>query len=109
MLAGRQTTMAGTTEFDDQAPVTVPWLGMEVRAHDGIVLGRVVGRFESGPCAGRLRVHGDAAQFQRHAATGTAVFAIPVRAVAGRRHGALVLDTTANAARHRWLMHFVEP
>ena len=83
-------------------------MGLDVSTQDGARLGRVVGCFDTGPCAGRLRVHGDAAQFPRRRENGTAVFAIPPRAVAGRGHDALVLDTTANAARHRWFMHVIE-
>ncbi len=91
-----------------QAPAR-QWIGLDVSTQDGARLGRVVGCFDTGPCAGRLRVHGDAAQFPRRGESGTAVFAIPTRAVAQRDADALLLDTTANAARHRWFMHVIEP
>lgn len=90
-----------------QAP-GAPWQGLTVQARDGAQLGIVVGYFEDGPCAGRLRVHGDAAQFPRHSMSGTAVFAIRRDAVAHHEGESLVLGDTASIARHRWFMHLIQ-
>ena len=102
MIPSRMSVPAGTP-----APLAL-WQGLSVQASDGAELGIVVGLFEEGPCAGRLRVHGDAAQFPRRSMSGTAVFAIRRNAVARRRDKALVLNDDASTARHRWLMHVIQ-
>lgn len=84
------------------------WHGMAVRTRDGAELGEIVGVFETGPCKGRLRVHGDAEQFPRRYMTGTAVFAIPPSAVARHSGRTVVLTETATSARHRWFMHVIQ-
>ena len=83
------------------------WQGLTVRTREGQAVGIVVGVFESGPLAGRLRVHGAyaPADHKMGPLVGTAVFAIPRRAVVRRDRGSLVLHTTLSAARSRWLMH----
>ena len=70
-------------------------------------MGIVVGVFESGLLAGRLRVHGAYAPADHKTGplVGTAVFAIPRRAVLRWDQDSLVLNTTLNAVRARWLMH----
>jgi hypothetical protein len=69
--------------------------------------GIVVGVFESGLLAGRLRVHGvyTPTAPKMGPLVGTAVFAIPRRAVVRRDHDSLILNTTLHAVRARWLMH----
>ena len=83
------------------------WQGLTVRTCDGSAVGVVVGCFENGPLVGRLRVHGDHTPVARMWAPrdGTAVFAIPRRAVVGRQQDSLVLDTSLARARSKWLMH----
>ena len=70
-------------------------------------MGIVVGVFESGLLAGRLRVHGAYAPAdpKTRSLVGTTVFAIPRRAVVRRDQDSLVLNTTLSAVRARWLMH----
>ena len=97
------------------------WRGLIVRTRDGKALGVVAGGFAAGPLAGRLRVEGgyvplkrDYAPLKRDYAPlsgregppdGTAVFAIPRRAVGRRQWDSLVLDATLSEARGRCLMH----
>jgi hypothetical protein len=83
------------------------WQGLTVRTREGQAVGIVVGVFANGPLAGRLRVHGAYApvDHQTGPLVGTAVFAIPCRAVLRRDQDSLVLDTTLSAVRARWLMH----
>jgi hypothetical protein len=83
------------------------WHGLTVRTREGHAVGIVVGVFESGLLAGRLRVHGAyaPADHKMGPLVGTAVFAIPRRAVVRRDHDSLVLNTTLAAVRARWLMH----
>jgi hypothetical protein len=83
------------------------WQGLTVRTCDGSAVGIVMGVFEDGPLAGRLRVHGHYAPIRHKAGPqdGTAVFAIPPRAVMRRQRDSLVLSTTLGTARGKWLMH----
>ena len=83
------------------------WQGLTVRTREGQAVGIVVGVFESGLLAGRLRVQGAYAPADPKTGplVGTAVFAIPRRAVLRRDQDSLVLNTTLRAVRARWLMH----
>ena len=83
------------------------WLGLTVRARDGTVVGVVVGVFAEGPLAGRLRVEGayTPGAAARGPRDGTAVYAIPRRAVVRWQRDSLLLDVTLSVARGRWLMH----
>ena len=90
------------------------WRGLIVRTRDGKALGVVAGGFAAGPLAGRLRVEGGYVPLKRDYAPlsgregppdGTAVFAIPRRAVGRRQWDSLVLDATLSEARGRCLMH----
>ena len=83
------------------------WLGLTVRARDGRVMGVVVGVFMEGPLAGRLRVEGayTPGAAARGPRDGTAVYAIPRRAVVRRQRDSLLLDVSLTVARGRWLMH----
>lgn len=92
----------------EEGPMNIQtWQGLTVRTREGQAVGIVVGVFESGLLAGRLRVHGTyvPAHHQTGPLVGTAVFAIPRRAVVRRDQESLVLDTTLSAVRARWLMH----
>ena len=83
------------------------WQGLTVRTREGSAIGSVVGVFADGPLAGRLRVHGGFAPVGRPwaASDGTAVFAIPRRAVVCRQQDSLVLQATLAVARSKYLMH----
>ena len=83
------------------------WQGLTVRTCDGSAVGIVMGVFENGPLAGRLRVHGDHTPVRHKSGPqdGTAVFAIPRRAVVDRRWDSLVLSVTLGTVRGKWLMH----
>jgi hypothetical protein len=83
------------------------WQGLTVRTREGHAVGIVVGVFKSRLLAGRLRVHGSyaPAHHKTGSLVGTAVFAIPRRAVVRQDQDSLVLDTTLGAVRARWLMH----
>ena len=85
------------------------WRGLTVRARDGNVVGIVVGVFAEGPLAGRLRVHGDYTRARHKTGLwdGTAVYAIPRRAVRRREQDSLVLNATLDHARDRWLLYVV--
>jgi len=87
------------------------WRGLTVRTCDGSAVGVVMGVFEDGPLAGRLRVHGEHATVRHKTGPrdGTAVFAIPRRAVAHRHQDSLVLATTLGTVRGKWLMHVLQP
>ena len=87
------------------------WQGLTVRGRDGAVMGVVVGVFPDGPLAGRLRVEGAYALRRqgRGDPDGVAVYAIPRRAVLGRRQDSLVLEVTDVQARGHWLMHILQP
>ena len=92
----------------EEGPLTIKaWQGLTVRTREGQAVGIVVGVFENGLLAGRLRVHGayTPADHKMGPLVGTAVFAIPRRAVVRRDQDSLVLNTTLSAARARWLMH----
>jgi hypothetical protein len=67
------------------------WHGWTVRTHDGAEVGAVVGRFDGGAHEGRLRV-------QRPVSGGTAVFAVPLSAIATAGCGTLRLTATAEVA-----------
>lgn len=113
-MRGDQRTMGRRGEQGDDGALLAVWQGMTVRTADGVELGAVVGVFESGPCAGRLRVQGAAEQAPRlrHLPVGAdAVFAIPRTAIAGAGHEgrALHIAATAKAAYDRWLMHVILP
>jgi hypothetical protein len=86
------------------------WQGLTVRTGEGHVVGIVVGVFARGPLAGRLRVHGAYAPAHHKTGplAGTAVFAIPCRAVVRRDEDSLVLDATPGHVRDRWLMHVLQ-
>jgi hypothetical protein len=83
------------------------WQGLTVRTCDGSAVGVVVGFFEDGPLGGRLRVHGDHVAVRHKAGPrdGTAVFAIPRRAVVQRQRDSLMLSATLGTVRGKWLMH----
>jgi hypothetical protein len=85
------------------------WQGLTVRTCDGNAVGVVVGYFENGPLGGRLRVHGDHVAVRHKAGPqdGTAVFAIPRRAVVHRQRDSLVLSATLGTVRGKWLMHIL--
>ena len=95
----------------EEGPMNIQaWQGLTVRTREGQAVGIVVGVFESGPLAGRLRVHGAYAPADSKTGplVGTAVFAIPRRAVVRRDQESLVLNTTLSAVRARWLMHVTQ-
>ena len=81
------------------------WCGLAVRTRDGTKLGAVVGVFAQGPLAGRLRVQGDYRRWTSW--TGTAVYAIPRRAVRRREQDSLVLKATLDHVQDRWLLYVV--
>jgi len=86
------------------------WQGLTVHTCDGSAVGVVVGCFENGPLVGRLRVHGDHVSVRHKAGPrdGTAVFAIPRRAVVHRQRNSLVLSATLGTVRGKWLMHILQ-
>jgi hypothetical protein len=86
------------------------WQGLTVRTCDGSAVGVVVGSFENGPLGGRLRVHGDHVPVRHKAGPrdGTAVFAIPRRAVVHRQRDSLVLSASLGTVRGKWLMHVLQ-
>ena len=77
-----------------------PWQGWTVHTHTGDKVGFVKGQFDTGPHAGLLRVH-------RAWTDGTAVFAIPVSAVAPSGRGRLVLTHSATSALADWLAYVI--
>ena len=83
------------------------WQGLTVRTCDGSAVGAVVGVFAAGPLVGRLRVHGDHVSVRHKTGPqdGTAVFAIPRRAVVDRQRDSLVLSANLGTVRGKWLMH----
>ena len=87
------------------------WQGLTVRTCDGSAVGVVVGVFAAGPLVGRLRVHGDHVSVRHKTGPqdGTAVFAIPRRAVVDRQRDSLVLSATLGTVRGKWLMHVLQP
>ena len=89
---------------------TEEWQGLTVRTCDGSAIGVVVGVFEDGPLAGRLRVHGAHAPVRHKIGPrdGTAVFAIPQRAVVRRQQDSLMLGTSRGTVRGKWLMHILQ-
>jgi hypothetical protein len=76
------------------------WHGWSVQTHSGDKVGSVKGQFDTGPYAGQLRVH----QARRD---GTAVFAIPVSAVATSANGMIVLTHSAPSALADWLAYVI--
>jgi hypothetical protein len=83
------------------------WQGLTVRTREGHVVGRVLGVFAEGPLAGRMHVQGAyaLAAHRTKPRVGTAVYAIPRRAMLRRDQDSLVLGTGLRAARARWLMY----
>jgi hypothetical protein len=77
-----------------------PWRGWTVHTHAGDKVGFVKGQFDTGPHAGLLRVH-------RAWTDGTAVFAIPVCAVATSGNGRIVLTHSATPALADWLVYLI--
>jgi hypothetical protein len=77
-----------------------PWHGWTVHTHSGDKVGSVNGQFDTGPHAGLLRVH-------RARTDGTAVFAIPVSAVATSDYGRIVLTHGATPALADWLAYVI--
>jgi hypothetical protein len=75
------------------------WHGWSVQTHSGDTVGSVKGQFGTGPYAGQLRVH-------QARTDGTAVFAIPVSAVATSGNGLIVLTHSAPPALADWLAYF---
>jgi len=88
----------------------VEWQGLTVRTCDGSAVGVVVGVFENGPLVGRLRVHGEHVSVRHKTGPqdGTAVFAIPRRAVVDRQRDSLVLSANLGTVRGKWLMHVLQ-
>ena len=76
------------------------WHGWSVQTHSGDKVGFVKGRFDTGPYAGQLRVH-------QARTDGTAVFAIPVSAVATSGNGIIVLTHNATPALTDLLAYFI--
>jgi hypothetical protein len=76
------------------------WHGWSVQTHSGVKVGSVKGHFDTGPYAGQLRVH-------QARADGTAVFAIPVGAVAASGNGRIVLTHSAPPALTDWLAYLI--
>jgi hypothetical protein len=97
----------GHMDIEERPTNIEAWQGLTVRTREGQAVGIVVGVFANGPLAGRLRVHGAYAPADHKTGplVGTAVFAIPRRAVLRRDQDSLVLNTTLSAVRARWLMH----
>jgi hypothetical protein len=77
-----------------------PWQGWTVQTHAGDKVGFVKGQFDTGPHAGLLRVH-------RARTDGTAVFAIPVSAVATAGRGRIVLTHSVPPALADWLAYII--
>src|SRR5438046_2220308 len=76
------------------------WHGWSVHTHSGDKVGSVKGQFDTGPHACQLRVH-------RARTDGTAVFAIPVSAVATSDYGRIVLTHGATPALADWLAYVI--
>ena len=85
------------------------WQGLVVRTREGQPLGVVAGVWADDPFAGRLRVHGAGALANETMGPpgGTAVYAIPRRAVRRREQDSLVLNATLDQVRDRWLLYVV--
>jgi hypothetical protein len=85
------------------------WQGLVVRTREGQPLGVVAGVWADDLFAGRLCVHGDGtlANETMGPPGGTAVYAIPRRAVRRRDKDSLVLNATLDHARDRWLLYVV--
>jgi hypothetical protein len=88
---------------------TEAWQGLVVRTREGQPLGVVAGVWADDLCAGQLRVHGGSALADETMGPpgGTAVYAIPRRAVRRREQDSLVLKATLDQARDRWLLYVV--
>lgn len=84
----------------DRVECLHPWQGWTVHTHAGDKVGFVKGQFDTGPHAGLLRVH-------RAWTDGTAVFAIPVSAVATSGNGRIVLTHSAPPALVDWLAYVI--
>ena len=85
------------------------WQGLVVRTREGQPLGVVAGVWADDLLAGRLRVHGAGALANETMGPpgGTAVYAIPRRAVRRREQDSLVLNATLDQVRDRWLLYVV--
>jgi hypothetical protein len=85
------------------------WQGLVVRTREGQPLGVVADVWADDLFTGRLRVHGDGALTNGTAGPlgGTAVYAIPRRAVRRREQDSLVLNATLDQVRDRWLLYVV--
>jgi hypothetical protein len=88
--------------WQDKVGCLHPWQGWAVQTHTGDKVGFVKGQFDTGPHAGLLRVHR-----ARPDGTGTAVFAIPVSAVATAGRGRIVLTHSAPPALADWLAYII--
>ena len=99
---GRATS--GRADADTEA-----WQGLVVRTREGQPLGVVAGVWADDLFADQLRVHGDAALASATLGSpgGTAVYAIPRRAVRRQAQDSLVLNATLDHARDRWLLYVV--
>jgi hypothetical protein len=84
----------------DKVECLHPWHGWTVQTQAGDKVGFVKGQFDTGPHAGLLRVH-------RARTDGTAVFAIPVGAVATSGNGMIVLTHSATPALADWLAYVI--
>ena len=76
------------------------WHGWSVQTHSGEMVGSVKSQFDTGPYAGHLRVH-------QARTDGTAVFAIPVSAVATSGRGRIVLTHSATPTLADWLAYII--
>jgi hypothetical protein len=85
------------------------WQGLVVRTREGQPLGVVAGVWADDLLAGRLRVHGAGALANETMGPpgGTAVYAIPRRAVRRREQDSLVLNASLDQVRDRWLLYVV--
>jgi hypothetical protein len=88
---------------------TEAWQGLVVRTREGQPLGVVAAVWADDLFAGQLRVHGGSALADETMGPpgGTAVYAIPRRAVRRREQDSLVLKATLDHARDRWLLYVV--
>ena len=102
-ISGARAT-SGRAHTDTEA-----WQGLVVRTREGQPLGVVADVWADDLFTGRLRVHGDGALTNGTMGPpgGTAVYAIPRRAVRRREQDSVVLNATLDHARDRWLLYVV--